>query len=109
MPRSGPISLSLPSFSGVTRKLILANVAVFFAILVLGWLAPHIASVLLGHLLLEPLAVVHRQIWPLVTSPFIEQGIFPILFGMLTLWFTGAILEPAFGPRWLAELYFTSV
>ena len=109
MPRSGPISLSLPSFSGVTRKLILANVAVFFAILVLGWLAPHVATVLLGHLLLEPLAVVHGQIWQLVTYSFIEQGILAILFGMLTLWFTGAILEPSFGPRWLAELYFTSV
>jgi len=73
------------------------------------WLAPHIAAVLLGHLLLEPLAVVHGQIWQLVTYSFIEQGILAILFGMLTLWFTGAILEPSFGPRWLAELYFTSV
>jgi membrane associated rhomboid family serine protease len=109
MPRSGPISLSLPSFSGVTRKLILANVAVFFAILILGWVAPHIASVLLSHLLLEPLAVVHGQIWQLVTYSFIEQNIIPILLGMVTLWFTGAILEPSFGPRWLAELYFTSV
>ena len=28
MPRSGPISLSLPAFSGVTRKLILANLVI---------------------------------------------------------------------------------
>ena len=109
MPRSGPISLSLPSFSGVTRKLILANVAVFFAILVLGWLAPHVATVLLGHLLLEPLAVVHGQIWQLVTYSFIEQGIIAILFGMLTLWFTGSILEASYGGLWLAELYGASV
>ncbi len=109
MPRSGPISLSLPSFSGATRKLILANVAVFFAILILGWLAPQIASVLLSHLLLEPRAVAHGEIWQLVTYSFIETNIIPILLGMITLWFTGAILEPSFGPRWLAELYFTSV
>jgi len=109
MPRSGPISLSLPAFTGVTRKLILANVAVFFALGLLHWLAPRIEGVLLGHLLLEPLAVVHGEIWQLVTYSFVEQGILGILFGMLTLWFTGSLLEPSFGGRWLGELYFSSV
>ena len=109
MPRSGPITLSLPSFAGVTRKLILANVAAFFAIVLLHWVAPHLENILLSHLLLEPRAVAHGEIWQLVTYSFIEQGILGILFGMLTLWFTGAILEPSFGGRWLAELYFTSV
>jgi membrane associated rhomboid family serine protease len=109
MPRSGPISLSLPSFSGVTRKLILANVGAFFAILLLRWLAPHAAELLISHLILEPLAVVHGEIWQLVTYSFIDLSILGILFGMLTLWFTGSLLEPSFGSRWLAELYFTSV
>jgi membrane associated rhomboid family serine protease len=109
MPRSGPISLSLPAFTGVTRKLILANVAVFFALGLLHWLAPRLEGVLLSHLLLEPLAVVHGEIWQLVTYSFVEQGIINILFGMLTLWFTGSILEPSFGGRWLGELYFSSV
>jgi membrane associated rhomboid family serine protease len=109
MPRSGPISLSLPAFTGVTRKLILANVAVFFALGLLHWLAPRLEGALLGHLLLEPLAVVHGEIWQLVTYSFVEQGILSILFGMLTLWFTGSLLEPSFGGRWLGELYFSSV
>jgi membrane associated rhomboid family serine protease len=109
MPRSGPITLSLPAFAGVTRKLILANVAVFFALGLLHWLAPHLAEVLLGHLLLEPRAVVHGEVWQLVTYSFVEQGILAILFGMLTLWFTGSLLEPSFGGRWLGELYFSSV
>jgi membrane associated rhomboid family serine protease len=109
MPRSGPITLSLPAFAGVTRKLILANVAVFFAIILLHWVAPQVEFVLLGHLLLEPRAVAHGEIWQLFTYSFIEQGILGILFGMLTLWFTGAILEPSFGGRWLGELYFSSV
>jgi membrane associated rhomboid family serine protease len=59
--------------------------------------------------MLEPRAVAHGEIWQLFTYTFIEQGILAILFGMLTLWFTGAILEPSFGPRWLGELYFSSV
>jgi len=108
MPRSGPITLSLPAFAGVTRKLILANVAAFFGILLLHWLAPQL-DILLGHLFLEPRAVAHGEIWQLVTYSFMEQGILSILFGMITLWFTGAILEPAYGGRWLAELYFSSV
>jgi membrane associated rhomboid family serine protease len=109
MPRSGPISLSLPAFSGVTRKLILANVAAFFAILILRWLAPHPTDLLLSHLWLEPRAVAHGEIWQLFTYSFLEQGILAILFSMLTLWFTGSLLEPSFGSRWLAELYFSSV
>jgi membrane associated rhomboid family serine protease len=109
MPRSGPISLSLPAFSGVTRKLILANVAAFFAILLLRWLAPHLEDLLRGHLLLEPRAVAHGELWQLVTYSFVDDSLLGVLFGMLTLWFTGSLLEPSFGSRWLGELYFSSV
>jgi len=109
MPRSGPISLALPAFEGTTRKLILVNVAAFFGLLLLRWLAPQLEAVLHSHLILEPLAVVHGEVWQLLSYSFVEQGILGILFGMLTLWFTGSLLEPSFGGRWLAELYLTSV
>jgi membrane associated rhomboid family serine protease len=109
MPRSGPISLALPAFEGTTRKLILLNVGTFFGLLLLRWLAPGLQAVLLAHLILEPLAVLHGEIWQLLTYSFVEQGILGILFGMLTLWFTGSLLEPSFGGRWLGELYLTSV
>ena len=109
MPRSGPISLALPAFEGTTRKLILLNVGVFFGLLILRWLAPQLEAVLHSHLILEPLAVLHGEVWQLLTYSFVEQGILGILFGMLTLWFTGSLLEPSFGGRWLAELYLTSV
>jgi membrane associated rhomboid family serine protease len=109
MPRSGPISLSLPAFEGTTRKLILANVAVFFGLLLLRWLAPGFETVLRSHLMLEPLAVVRGEVWQLFTYSFVEQSILGILFGMLTLWFTGSLLEPSFGGRWLGELYFSAV
>jgi membrane associated rhomboid family serine protease len=109
MPRSGPISLALPAFEGTTRKLILLNVGTFFGLLLLRWLAPGLQVVLLSHLILEPLAVLHGELWQLLTYSFVEQGILGILFGMLTLWFTGSLLEPSFGGRWLAELYLTSV
>jgi membrane associated rhomboid family serine protease len=109
MRRSGPISLALPSFGGAVRRLILINVAAFFALAVLAWVSPAVNGFLLSHLVLEPLAVVHGQIWQLVTYSLIQPGILSILFSMLTLWFTGSLLESANGGRWLTELYWTSV
>ena len=109
MPRSGPITMTLPPFAGTVRKLIFLNVGVFFALAILSWLAPSIANFLLSHLILEPLAVVRGEIWQLFTYSFAQQGIISVLFGMLTLWFTGTLLEGVYGSRWLAELYWTSV
>jgi membrane associated rhomboid family serine protease len=109
MRRTGPISLSLPSFSGVTRRIILANIVVFFGLLLLQWVSPMAARFLYAHLMLEPLAVRRGEIWQLVTYSFLQDGILSILFGMLTLWFTGSLLEGAYGSRWVAELYGVSV
>jgi membrane associated rhomboid family serine protease len=108
MPRSAPTTLTLPPFEGTVRRLILANVAAFFAIAILLWLAPATTPTILDHLTLRPLSVAHGEIWQLVTYSFIEQGILSILGSMLSLWFIGPLLEGAFGSRFLGELYFAS-
>ena len=109
MPRSGPISLSLPSFSGATRGIIVANLAVFFALALLHWLAPGLTLLLLAHFLLMPFAVTHGQVWQLVTYSFINDGVLNVAFAMLTLWFVGYLLEESRSARWLWELYLASV
>ncbi|WP_035346977.1 rhomboid family intramembrane serine protease [Edaphobacter aggregans] len=109
MPRSSPTTLSLPPFSGATRKLILLNVAAFFGMAILGWISSPLGDLLYNTLMLRPMAVLHGQIWQLVTYSLVDPGILSIAFSMLTLWFTGALLEGAYGSRWLAELYWTSV
>lgn len=109
MPRSGPISLSLPSFSGATRGIIVANLAVFFILALLHWLAPAFTLVLLSHFLLVPKVVARGEIWQLFTYSFINEGVLSIVFAMLTLWFVGYLLEDARGARWLTELYAASV
>ena len=109
MRRSSPISLGLPPFAGAVRRLVLLNVGAFFLLALLSWVAPAIQAMLLSHLILEPLAVLRGEIWQLATYSFVEQSILGILFSMLTLWFTGALLEGAFGSRWLLELYAVSV
>jgi len=44
-PRTGFSALSFPSFSGVTSQLVIANVAVFFVLLLMQYAAPHVASI----------------------------------------------------------------
>jgi membrane associated rhomboid family serine protease len=109
MRRTGSIPLALPSFSGAVRRLILLNVGAFFALAIISWVSPSLSRVLGSHLLLEPLAVVHGEIWQLFTYSLINPGILSIVFSMLTLWFTGSLLEGSYGSRWLTELYWTSV
>ncbi len=108
MPRSSPITMTFPPFAGATRKLVLANVAVFFTLAVMHWVAPGITDLLTQRLLLEPAAVVNGMLWQPITYAFIQVGLLDILFGMLTLWFCGSLLEGAYGSRWLYELFFTS-
>ena len=100
--------MAFPPFVGTLRRLVLANVAAFFAVALLQWLAPGLASLLLDNLLLQPMAVLHGELWQLATYSFLHFGLLDILFAMLTLWFCGSMLEGAYGSRWVAELYFTS-
>ncbi len=99
------MSLSLPSFSGATRKLILANVGVFFTLALLDWAAPAVGRLLTAGLWLQPAALFHGQIWQPLTYSFLPLGILGTLFAMLSLWFTGVFLEERFGSRWMIEFY----
>jgi membrane associated rhomboid family serine protease len=108
MARSSTIPMSFPPFAGVVRKLVLANVGIYFALLVLGWTVPDVAGALRDILLLQPAAVARGEVWQLGTYCFIHFGLLDILFAMLTLWFCGSLLEGAYGSRWLKELYFSS-
>ena len=109
MRRSEATTLSLPPFAGVTRRLILLNVGVFFAMALLSWVSPKVLSAIVSHLILVPMALVRGEVWQLATYSVIEQGILGILFSMMTLWFTGSLLEGSYGGRWVAELYGVSV
>ncbi len=109
MRRSQSTTLSLPPFAGVTRRLILLNVGVFFAIAILSWVSRPVVEAIVSHLILVPKALLRGEIWQLATYSLIEQGILGVLFSMLTLWFTGSLLEGSYGGQWVAELYGVSV
>src|SRR6202453_3060588 len=106
--RTGFSSLSFPSFRGVTRQLVLANVVVFFLLLILEFAAPRMALVLLTYFSLTPELLLHGWLWQLVTYSFLNSGVLHVAFNMLTLWFIGSFLETSKGNRWLLEIYFSS-
>lgn len=108
MPRTGGI-LTFPDFRGFTRKLIVWNLAVFFAFLILGLVSGPTASLLFRYMALIPPILLHGFIWQIVTYSFVHQGILGTALELLSLWFLGSFLESDRGSRWLMEIYFVSV
>src|SRR5271154_4891488 len=98
-PRTGFSSLSFPSFSGVTSQLVLANVAVFFVLLVMDYAAPHVAMIIVGYFALTPAMLLHGWLWQLATYSFLNTGVLHVAFNMLTLWVIGSVLESSKGGR----------
>jgi membrane associated rhomboid family serine protease len=105
-PRSRFSAISFPSFRGVTSQLVLANVAVFFLLLLMQYAAPGMAVVVLTYFSLSPALLLHGWVWQLVTYCFLNTGVLHVAFNMLTLWFIGSYLETSKGSRWLLEIYF---
>ena len=105
MRSTGSTTLTLPPFAGATRKLVLVNLFVFFALGLLSWFAPGAYSHLLVSLGLMPYAVMHGWIWQVFTYPLINIGFLNTAFALLTLWFTATTLEEARGSQWLVRLY----
>jgi membrane associated rhomboid family serine protease len=109
MPRIGSSTLAFPPFRGLTRRLVLANLAVFFVLLVLGAVNRSASDLIFGLLALTPRAVVHGYVWQLVTYAFVHRGILEALFNLLSLWFIASYIEEVKGSRWLMEIYFLAV
>jgi membrane associated rhomboid family serine protease len=105
-PRSGFSAISFPSFRGVTSQLVLANVAVFFLLLLLQFAAPGMAVAIFTYFSLTPALLLHGWLWQLATYCFLNSGVLHVAFNMLTLWFIGSYLETSKGSRWLLEIYF---
>jgi membrane associated rhomboid family serine protease len=88
---------------GIIRYVVLFNALVF----ILHLLAPGYLSVLE----LNPVAVLHGQVWRLVTWIFIPETLSPfwIFFALLFLLYLGDGLETAIGPAKLTLFYLSGV
>lgn len=106
----GGMTLSFPPFTRAVKKLIIANTAIFLLMILLPMIgvavAPQLAS---AFLYLRPTAVVHGQIWQLITYAFFHAGFFHLFFNMLTLWMFGSQFEMDWGTRRFTEFFFWCV
>jgi len=112
MARGGPVStFGFPPFTRAVKTLIIANVAVYLLLMLSRLTVPTLAAFADYYLYLRPVAVLHGQIWQLITYSFIHDpnSITHILFNMLGLWMFGAQFEMDFGTRKFYEFYFWCV
>ena len=83
------------------KVLLVANATAFSF-----WVALPAAHPLLERLALGPRALV--QPWQLLTALFIQNNFISFIFGMIGLWFVGALVEHAVGTRRFLTLYFAA-
>ena len=110
MARTGSMtSFGFPPFTRAVKTLIIVNAAVYLAMLLIRLTVPSLELFVENYLYLFPPAVVHGQLWQLVTYAFIHGGLMHLLFNMLGLWMFGAQFEMDFGSRRFYEFYFWCV
>jgi membrane associated rhomboid family serine protease len=105
------MSLSFPPFTRAVKQLLIANGAIFLLFWVLRAfdLTAAIGDWAYSHLGLAGYAVVHGEIWQLITYSFLHYGILHLLFNMLALWMFGAQLEQDWGYSLFLQFYFFCV
>jgi membrane associated rhomboid family serine protease len=100
----GGMSLALPPFTHIVKKLLIINTSVFVLTLLAENFAPFLLRVLrFGWLI--PSDVLHGALWELVTYSFFHVGLFHLLFNMLALWMFGSQFEMDWGSRRFLEFY----
>jgi membrane associated rhomboid family serine protease len=105
MYRGRTLSLSFPPFTHWVKRIIIACVGIYLLQVVLGAVAPGLASDLLTYGALIPVAVLHGWIWQLISYSFLHGGVGHVLINMLMLWMFGAQEEMDWGPKKFLEFY----
>src|SRR5581483_6798936 len=103
------MSLSFPPFTPAVKWLIIANIAVFFLVRVVGIALPEIGGFVRAVFALVPALGAHGYGWQLFTYAFLNAGIGHIRIDMLLLCVLGAQLELGWGRRQFLEFYFFCV
>lgn len=92
-----------PTFAGrsIVTTLIIINVVVY----VLGTLGPSLGHVLYGYGAMQAAAVLHGQVWRLITAQYLHAGTWHLLINMIGLHFLGRPLERMWSPRKFFTIY----
>jgi len=109
MPRIGSSPFAFPDFHGATRRLVLVNLAAFFALLLTQMAFPGVASELQRVFSLVPGAFLSGALWQPLTYSLVHPSLVSALFELLSLWFLAGFLENAHSSSWVTGLYTASV
>ncbi len=100
---------AFPEFRGATRRLVLANLVSYFALLVFSLASSHAAGVLATYLSFIPDMFLQGYLWQPLTYSFVHTSLVGTLFELLSLWFLVSFLETSRGSSWVTSLYASSV
>src|ERR1051325_4512041 len=106
--RPSSMTMGFPPVTYAVKWLVIVNCAVYVLQLLSNGLGFASTPTIYEHLGLVPYDVVHGRIWQLVTYSFFHDGIFHLLFNMLTLWMFGSQFEMDWGRKQFTEFYFFS-
>jgi len=109
MPRFGASPFAFPDFTGATRRLVLANLAAFFALLLAQMADKDLYASVLVHGMFLPRTFLGGWIWQPLTYSLIHPSMLGALFELLSLWFLASMLETEHGSSWVTGLYGASV
>ena len=109
MRRISNSPLAFPEFRGVTRWLVLANLAAYFALLVARTADILAGMVLTQRLAFVPALVAHGAWWQPFTYSFVHTDLGIAFFELLSLWFMLGFLENLHPAHWVGGLYAASV
>jgi membrane associated rhomboid family serine protease len=109
MPRFGATPFAFPEFRGATRRLILWNLAAYFALLLAQMAAPATAAQLGLSFAFTPSAFLHGWFWQPLTYSLVHFGLLSTPFELLSLWFLAGFLESYHNSDWVTALYAVSV
>jgi membrane associated rhomboid family serine protease len=109
MARFGSTPFAFPDFHGATRRLVLWNLATFFALLLAQLALRDQALQLQGAFALFPRAFLDGWIWQPFTYSLVHPSLVGTLFELLSLWFLAGFLENFHSSSWVTGLYVVSV
>ncbi len=109
MPRFGSTPFAFPEFRGATRRLVLWNLAAYFALLLAGLASKGTAGLLAGSFEFTPNLFLHGALWQPFTYSFVHPALLGTLFELLSLWFLAGFLESTHSSNWVTSLYAISV
>jgi hypothetical protein len=109
MRRLGSTPFAFPEFRGATRRLVLWNLAAYFALAVAEMVIAHPAvpfNLFFGFI---PSAFLHGWFWQPLTYSLIHPTLLGTLFELLSLWFLAGFLESTHSASWVTGLYGSAV